>query len=64
MREYKRPLYTKKHFDDMAFSLNHDVYTSFEKKAIMGFLINRFRFDGHDFDENRFIKACGGVPED
>jgi hypothetical protein len=59
VKDYKNPLYSQKHYEDTTFDLKNDIYTSAEKKAIMGFLIHLFSKNSSKFDINKFIKACG-----
>ena len=56
MREYKRPLYQKRHYEDFARLIKEAE--GYEKDRFVGMIIDLFRRDNPLFDVERFKKAC------
>lgn len=59
MREYKRPLFTQKHYEEMVYRLKHTNMSFTEKVIIQQFLIEVFEEDNYKFDKIKFLNAMG-----
>jgi hypothetical protein len=58
MRNYKRPLYTEKHFNDLANEIQTSTLPNKEKNIVMNFLNHIFILDNENYDPEKFRKAC------
>ena len=55
-REYKRPLYQKRHYEDFARLIKKAE--GHDKDWLVSMIIGQFRWDNPLFDVERFKKAC------
>lgn len=58
MRDYTRPMFSQKHYEEMCFELNNSDTPKAVKKEIIKFLIVVFRKDSNRFDVKKFQNRC------